>query len=82
MTYDDDSWFAPKRYGYGTGLPITWQGWAALLGYVALIIAATFLIRFSWIAYAGIVASATAAFVILCAQKTRGGWRWRWGERD
>ena len=79
---DDDAWFAPKRYGYGAGLPISRQGWAALLGYVALVIAATFLIRYSWIAYVGIVAAATAAFVIVCAQKTRGGWRWRWGERD
>ena len=82
MTIDDDSWFAAKRYGYGTGLPITWQGWAALLGYFAVIIAATFLIRYSWIAYAGIVAAASAAFVIVCAQTTRGGWRWRWGGKD
>ena len=22
------SWFAPKRYGYGAGAPISWQGWA------------------------------------------------------
>ena len=28
-------WFAPKRYGYGTGLPIAWQGWALLAAYGA-----------------------------------------------
>ncbi len=22
----DALWFAPKRYGYGAGLPIAWQG--------------------------------------------------------
>ncbi len=79
---DDDAWFAAKRYGYGSGLPIAWQGWAILLGYVALIGAAALLIRYSWIAYAGIVAAATLAFIAVCAQKTRGGWRWRWGDGD
>ena len=82
MWDDDRPWFAPKRYGYGSGFPIAWQGWAALLLYVAAILAAILLIRFSWIAWAGIVAAATAAFVTLCAQKTKGGWRWRWGDRD
>jgi hypothetical protein len=83
MMWDDDrAWFAPKRYGYGSGLPIAWQGWAALLAYLAAIAAAIFLLRYSWIAWAGIVAVATAAFTIVCARKTRGGWRWRWGSRD
>lgn len=79
---DDDAWFAPKRYGYGAGLPIAWQGWAILIGYVLLIAAAGALVRYSWIAFIGIVAAATAAFILVCAQKTRGGWRWRWGEKD
>ena len=30
---DGPEWFAPKRYGYGSGLPISWQGWAVLLGF-------------------------------------------------
>ena len=25
---DGPEWFAPKRFGYGAGLPISWQGWA------------------------------------------------------
>jgi hypothetical protein len=82
MWDDDQAWFAPKRFGYGSGLPIAWQGWAALLAYLAAIAAAFFLIRYSEIAFVGIVAAATAAFVTICAQKTRGGWRWRCGRRD
>ena len=83
MMWDDDqAWFAPKRYGYGTGLPIAWQGWAASLAYVASIAAAILLFRYSWLAWAIIVAAATLAFVIICKRTTRGGWRWRWGERD
>lgn len=23
---EDGDWFAPKRFGYGAGLPIAWQG--------------------------------------------------------
>jgi hypothetical protein len=79
---DDDAWFAPKRYGYGAGLPIAWQGWAILVGYVLLIAAAGALVRYSWIAFATLVAAATAALIVTCAQKTRGGFRWRWGGKD
>ena len=68
---DDDAWFAAKRYGYGSGLPIAWQGWAILLGYVALIASAALLIRYSWIAYAGIVAAASLAFIAVCASSAR-----------
>jgi hypothetical protein len=28
-------WLASKRFGYGAGLPVAWQGWALLLGYLA-----------------------------------------------
>ena len=35
---DGPEWFAPKRYGYGSGLPISWQGWVLTLGFVALAI--------------------------------------------
>jgi hypothetical protein len=28
MTDRPEYWFAAKRYGWGWGLPLTWQGWA------------------------------------------------------
>ena len=34
---EDGAWFAPKRYGFGAGLPIAWQGWALLLGTIGQI---------------------------------------------
>jgi hypothetical protein len=79
---DGDAWFAPQLYGYGAGRPISWQGWALLAGYIVLIAAAGLLARYSWIAVIGIILAATAALILVCAQKTRGGWRWRWGSRD
>ena len=34
-------WFAPKRFGYGFGFPIAWQGWAVFLAYCVLLYLAT-----------------------------------------
>ena len=79
---EDEPWFAPKRYGYGSGLPIAWQGWALLLVFIAFVVAAIWLFRYSPAACFGLVAAAAIAFTIVCARKTRGGWRWRWGEED
>lgn len=79
---DGPGWFRPKRYGYGSGLPISWQGWALLLGYFVVIGAASFIIRYSWLGYASIIVLATATFVVMVARTTRGGWRWRWGRED
>ena len=75
-------WFAPKRYGFGSGLPISWQGWVLLGGYLVLLGLATLLIRHSPAAYASIVAMLTVLLVIICANTTRGGWRWRWGNKE
>lgn len=33
-------WFPAKTYGYGWGLPCSWQGWMVLLVYIALIVTA------------------------------------------
>lgn len=84
MTDDNGrDWFAPRRYGYGAGLPIVWQGWVLLAGYLALMLPATWLVtrqqpdaRLAGIA---LMVLATTAFVTIAARTTRGGWRWRWG---
>ena len=31
-------WFKAKKYGWGWGLPATWQGWLVFLGYIVFII--------------------------------------------
>jgi len=30
-------WFPAKTYGWGWGLPSTWEGWLVLVGYLALL---------------------------------------------
>ena len=75
-------WFAPRRYGCGCGLPISWQGWAASLFYIAIVVAAAFFFdRSPWAAGSAIF-TATALFLIVSARTTRGGWHWQWGSSD
>ena len=79
---EEQAWWAPKRYGYGAGLPITWQGWAVTLAYALLVTGAAIgLLPHSILAFVAITVGATAALILICARKTRGGWRWRWGEK-
>ena len=78
----NDYWFEPKRYGYGAGLPIAWQGWVLLAFYVLVISAAGLLIPGTLIGYLALVVVATAILLKVTAAKTRGGWRWRRGEKD
>lgn len=79
---DPDIWFEPKRYGYGAGLPVAWQGWALLLAYLAVLVAAGALMpRHPWL-FGIVVVVATAALLPIVAARTRGGWRWRWGADD
>ena len=75
-------WFAPKRYGYGSGLPIAWQGWALLSAYMAIVGLATWLLSAVPIALFAVTISATFLLLLIAARTTRGGWRWRRGDRN
>ena len=77
-------WFAPKRYGYGAGLPISWQGWALTIGFLAVVIGlgATLDELRNPVLALGLIVPVTVLFIVICARTTRGGWRWRWGEED
>jgi len=72
-------WFRAKRYGWGWGLPLTWEGWLVLAAFVALFVAGTWLFG----AVSGVVYMAYV--VILGALLTAVCWltgeppRWRWG---
>jgi len=80
---DRPEWFAPNSHGYGTGLPISWQGWVLLIGYLLIVlVGAAWLAPLSMIAYVALSATLTIAFVLIAKKTTRGGWRWRWGEDE
>ena len=78
---DGPKWFAPQTHGYGSGLPIAWQGWAILSVFLLIVIGGGILLApHSLIAYFSLVLPLTAIFVAIASKTTRGGWRWRWGD--
>lgn len=36
MNQEPRYWFAAKRYGWGWGLPLTWEGWVVYVGWIAV----------------------------------------------
>ena len=80
---DKGSWFAPKRYGFGAGLPIAWQGWALLGSYIGLLagigMMADSAAGGTRAAAFALFLIATATFIEIARRRTEGGWRWRWG---
>lgn len=83
---DETAWFPPKRYGYGAGLPFAWQGWVVLGGYIAALLGLGWVIETQrGVLQVGAILLAlllTAALILITRRRTRGGWRWRWGEGD
>lgn len=79
---DDGAWFAAKRYGYGAGRPVAWQGWALSAAHAALIVMGAYGLQAKPAALAAWVVGFAILPLPLYAFKTRGGWRWRWGGED
>jgi hypothetical protein len=84
--FEPGVWFEPKRYGIGAGLPIAWQGWALLLSYILVMNGLALLALsggFAAMAVAVVLmVVSTALLVAIIHRRTRGGWRWRWGDPD
>lgn len=76
-------WFTAKSYGWGWGLPATWQGWVVLLAFVLLMIAGGIFVlpRFGLLWFYGYVAVLVAALTLVC-WRTGPPPRWRWGNDD
>lgn len=73
-------WFPAKRYGWGWGLPSSWQGWAAFVAYLGLLGLGVFFLRFWGPAlYLAFVLLLTAALIAVCWLKGEPP-RWRWGK--
>jgi hypothetical protein len=61
-------WFPAKRYGWGWGLPSSWQGWAVTFVYVALVALSAFIFppRMQPVAFVCGIALLTAAMIGVC----------------
>jgi hypothetical protein len=71
-------WFPVKRFGYGVGLPIAWEGWLVLSLYVAAMILCGVLLP--KLAFVITAIPLTAAVLYVCYVRSDGEWRYRNGE--
>lgn len=73
-------WFAAKQYGWGWGMPLTWEGWLTLALYVAGLVLAGVVSSARederWFMFA--VPALTALLIGVCSMKGEPP-RWRWG---
>lgn len=74
-------WFPAKRYGWGWGLPRTWEGWIVFAVYFVALPLGAYLFPPStsmpeFVAYAAVI---TAALVVTCWVKGEPP-AWRWGK--
>ena len=83
MQPDAEYWFPAKRYGWGWGLPIAWQGWVVLAVFFALLVAGGFLFppKRAFAAYISFVIVLAVLLIGIC-WLTGEPPRWRWGDDD
>ena len=75
-------WFPAKSYGFGWGLPITWQGWLVFIGALALFACGAVLFPPQQLLVAYIVYEVAVAALLIgfCWWKGEPP-RWRWGKK-
>ena len=76
-------WFGAKRYGYGWGLPVRWQGWVVLVAYFVLLYGGLsyFKPRGNPLGLFVYFVVLSAALVAVIALKGERPLRWRWGKK-
>ncbi|MDR6833846.1 MULTISPECIES: hypothetical protein [unclassified Sphingopyxis] len=70
-------WFRAKSHGFGTGLPIVWEGGLFMALHVAMITGLAAALRGQPVAMTIAVILAGLAPMPIYRAKTEGGWRWR-----
>jgi hypothetical protein len=74
-------WFPAKSFGWGWGLPATWQGWLVLAGFIALVALGTVFLKpathvLAFGIYVGILALLLVAVCWIKGEPPS----WRWGK--
>ncbi|WP_426013330.1 hypothetical protein [Caulobacter sp. DWR2-3-1b2] len=76
-------WFRVKRFGYGAGLPVSWEGWAVLAVFLILILAISMLgVAYSVshpVAYAAAIIAPSIPLLWIAWRKSDKPWKWRNG---
>jgi hypothetical protein len=81
MPTEPKYWFPAKRYGWGWGVPRTWQGWLVLAAFVLLMVVGALIFppRAEPRPYLAYVAVLCVLLVAVCWRKGEPP-RWRWGD--
>ena len=75
-------WFPATKYGYGWGLPSTWQGWAVLLTYLILVLLGSLHLEYFGgriIPFLIYLVVLTVILIFICWKKGEKP-EWRWGD--
>ena len=78
-----DYWFPVKRYCWGWGMPVRWQGWVVFVAYVVLLYAGIYYFK-PLSDEAGLtlyILALTAALIAIVAVKGERPLGWRWGKK-
>jgi hypothetical protein len=79
---DRPEWFSAKRFGYGSAMPCSWQGWLVTAVYFVVSLGSAFLFAKQPLILLSAIVPATVIFLLIAALTTKGGWRWRWGDKE
>ena len=72
-------WFPAKRYGWGWGLPVAWQGWIVLVIWLAIVVPGALLaLSQSWAFFYVFLVVMAGILIAICYAKGEPP-RWRWG---
>ena len=76
-------WFPVKRYGWGWGLPVRWQGWVVFAAYLVLLYVGIYYFKpqrdvLGMSLYISLLTVALIAIVAIKGERPVG---WRWGRR-
>lgn len=80
MSRERSYWFAAKTYGIGWTLPITWQGWATISAFFALLFAGLAVID-APAPRLGYIVLLSVLLVVVVVWKGERPFRWRWGRK-
>ena len=73
-------WFPAQRYGWGWGLPSTWQGWVTVIIYMGSVMVGAFIFaREQKFLFISLTAILSLIFIVVCWIKGEPP-RWRWGK--
>jgi hypothetical protein len=82
MATSKQTWFPAKKYGWGWGIPTTWQGWCVLFIFSVVLIAGGFLFppQTAPAAFYTLVGLDVVALLVACYLKGEPP-RWHWGDK-